>query len=51
MNELTYSEIQKAKKHKKVKLTLEKMAVIFMWLAIGFFIGRFTEAVIAGHIF
>ena len=57
MNELTYYDIQKTKKHQEAKekierimLTLEKLAVIFCYFVLGYFIGRAVEAIVVGHL-
>lgn len=57
MTSLTYSDIQRLKKIQEAKekrqarmLALEKLAVVFCYFALGYFIGRFCEAIVVGHL-
>lgn len=54
MNSYTWSYFQKQRISKERKetrmLMLEKLAIIFCYFSLGYFIGRFIEAIVVGHL-
>ena len=54
MNNTTWTSFHKqriAKERKEARtLLLEKLAIIFCYFSLGYFIGRFIEAIVVGHL-
>ena len=54
MTSLSWAKLKglEARQEKKeaIMLKIEKLAIVFCYFVLGYFIGRFVEAIVVGHL-